>query len=220
MTVGQQIAAWAVAIGGFWLLTSWVVGLGQVVNSGMEPTLRAGDQYLAWLYRSGRPVRRGDVVTYRPEGSLRVGRVIAVAGDQVQVDQGRVTLNGEPLHRVRAGTLKAGWGDDCGGEDLRTMWEFLPGVGDDPAVRYQVVDHETAEDALSLDPTEVPEGSLLILPDRRHTLKEDLSTVPADTLSGRVVRTLHRHDECSGQTWFDRFWADPGPRVHEAIDDD
>jgi signal peptidase I len=79
-----------------------------VVPSGsMRPTIREGDHLLGskFYYHFWAP-RRGDVVVFRPpDAALRLGsadarrfvkRVIAVAGDEAEVREGVVRVNGEP----------------------------------------------------------------------------------------------------------------------------
>jgi len=80
-----------------------------VVPSGsMRPTIVEGDHLLGskFHYRVWHP-RRGEVVVFRPPEAARdlggagavryVKRVIAVAGDEVEVAGGRVLVNGRPL---------------------------------------------------------------------------------------------------------------------------
>ena len=80
-----------------------------VVPSGsMKPTIREGDHLLGSKFHSRFwAPRRGDVVVFRPpEAAQRLGsadarrfvkRVIAVAGDEVEIREGVVRVNGEPL---------------------------------------------------------------------------------------------------------------------------
>jgi signal peptidase I len=80
-----------------------------VVPSGsMRPTIVEGDHLLGskFHYRVFEP-HRGDVVVFRPPLSAKnlgqsdapryVKRVIAVAGDEIQVVDGRVRVNGDPI---------------------------------------------------------------------------------------------------------------------------
>jgi signal peptidase I len=80
-----------------------------VVPSGsMKPTIREGDHLLGtkFHYRFWAP-RRGDVVVFRPPEAVRqlgyanvpryVKRVIAVAGDEVEIEDGVVRVNGQAL---------------------------------------------------------------------------------------------------------------------------
>ena len=80
-----------------------------VVPSGsMKPTIREGDHLLGakFHYHLWEP-RRGEVVVFRPPDEARrlgridasryVKRVIAIAGDEVEVREGAVFVNGEPL---------------------------------------------------------------------------------------------------------------------------
>ncbi len=80
-----------------------------VVPSGsMKPTIVEGDHLLGakFHYRVWHP-SRGDVVVFRPPPSAQhlgrseaqrfVKRVIAVSGDEIQIVDGRVRVNGEPI---------------------------------------------------------------------------------------------------------------------------
>ena len=86
-----------------------VVGLGAsalalepftVESSSMSPTLDAGDQVVAEKLVSGwLSLDRGDVVVLRPPASpaLMVKRVVALPGDQVGLEDGRLVVNGRPV---------------------------------------------------------------------------------------------------------------------------
>lgn len=103
-----------------WLRTAFLVVVGSlalravvveafVVPSGsMRPTIVEGDHLLGskFPYRFREP-RRGEVVVFRPPAAARepgqedapryVKRIIAVAGDVVAVEDGRVRVNGRTL---------------------------------------------------------------------------------------------------------------------------
>ena len=68
-----------------------------VPSSSMAPTLLPGDHLVVVRYLLGEP-RRGDVVVFDDgTGTMFVKRVIGLSGDSVQVDGGRVLVNGAPL---------------------------------------------------------------------------------------------------------------------------
>jgi signal peptidase I len=73
----------------------------KVSSQAMAPALLPGDHVVVNLaaYHTDRP-RRGDVVVFRfpdDQGPLLIDRVIAVPGDQVQIRDQRVSVNGEAL---------------------------------------------------------------------------------------------------------------------------
>ncbi len=94
-----QALALAVIISVF--LNLFVVQVTEVRGRSMEPTLRANDRVLVSKvdYRLGTP-RLGDIIVFDPpvDSSIPyVKRVIAVAGDVVEIRDGQVYVNGKPL---------------------------------------------------------------------------------------------------------------------------
>jgi len=71
----------------------FVFGVALVRDDGMDPEYKSGRPVL--FLRAGAEVRRGDVVCLRlPDGSAGVRRVIALAGDSVEISDGKVYVNG------------------------------------------------------------------------------------------------------------------------------
>jgi len=73
-----------------------------VLSDSMAPTLFVGTHYLVnkLVYRV-RPPRRGEIIVFRDPTDERIGtikRVIAVPGDQVEMKDKKVILNGAPLN--------------------------------------------------------------------------------------------------------------------------
>ncbi len=62
-----------------------------IPSGGMEPTLLRGDYIVAG--RAGAP-RRGDVVIFESAGNAMVKRIVAVAGDEVEIRAKRISVNG------------------------------------------------------------------------------------------------------------------------------
>jgi signal peptidase I len=79
-------------------LVTGVLRLVSVTSTSMVPTLCPGARALAWTPGAGRLADRGDVVTVRDPDSRRVlvKRVVAVAGDIVEVYDGRLLVNRLP----------------------------------------------------------------------------------------------------------------------------
>ena len=72
----------------------------QIPSESMEPTIDPGDRILVnrLAYRYG-DIKRGDVIVFKapnePDTDF-VKRVVALAGDTVEVKRGQVIVNGEP----------------------------------------------------------------------------------------------------------------------------
>ena len=143
----------------------------------MKPTLLIGD-YATVSYGVAAGLARGDVIVFRSGEQASVGRVIGMAGDQVQMRDGKVVLNGveipqaevEPLveinapqgpgqHLPRCGNAPVGAGGHCVTNRLRettatgisyTVLDLMPGTAMD----------DTSE-------VTVPEGRLFVLGDNR-----------------------------------------------------
>lgn len=156
-----------------------------VPSGSMEPTVLVGDRVLVnkaafgwrlpftdvWLGSIELP-KRGDVVILEPPGPgpVLLKRVVAHAGDRVEVRAGRIILNGQPVvtdlegeqlveHLGKAHRLSLAWG---GGPDF--------------------------------GPATVPEGMLLVLGDNRGNSRDGRSFgfVPIETLRGRVLGAYAR----------------------------
>ena len=76
-----------------WTLFSAAFGIDPVGGEGMYPRLRDGD--LAVYYRLESERNIGDVVAYMADGQLRYGRIVAMSGDTVDMDEdGQLLVNG------------------------------------------------------------------------------------------------------------------------------
>lgn len=85
-----------------------------VKGESMLPGLRSGDLLLVdrLAYRMAAP-QRGDVVVARDRADLIVKRVVGLPGDEVELDRGRLYVNGRPLaeaYPVQPGALSLGKG--------------------------------------------------------------------------------------------------------------
>lgn len=82
------------------LIQQFVVKPFYIPSPSMEPTLLTGDRVLVnrFEYRFREP-ERGDIVVFNPPispGEDYIKRVVALAGDTVEVRDGRLYVNGEP----------------------------------------------------------------------------------------------------------------------------
>jgi signal peptidase I len=88
---------------------SSLIGIYAIPTGSMQPTLQIGDRILVTRYLS-QPAERGDVVVFRSPGAdeLMVKRIVAVGGDFVDAQNGRLVIGGhtvpEPYLRARAVT--------------------------------------------------------------------------------------------------------------------
>ncbi|MCL2806716.1 MAG: signal peptidase I [Coriobacteriia bacterium] len=87
--LGAKIAA--IALIGVALFT-FVYGLHYNLDAGMEPAVRDGD--LVVFYRWGTDYRAGDLAVVTYEGQAQVRRVVAVAGDTVDISERGLIING------------------------------------------------------------------------------------------------------------------------------
>jgi signal peptidase I len=162
-----------------------------IVPSGsMEPTLVPGDRVLVdkmsfgirlpfseIVLIEGQSPQAGDVVIFdSPEDGIRlIKRVVALAGDRVEIHDGRLTINGQslsnhgaPEERFAAGpaqiSLAYGGGRDFG-------------------------------------PTLVPDGHLMVLGDSRGNSRDSryFGFVDVDDLYARATRVFYRSDD--GFVW-------------------
>lgn len=163
----------------------------QVPSGSMEPTLFPGDRVAVdmsayglrvpytdiQLLRRGRP-QRGDVVVFKSpaDGTRLIKRVAAVAGDTVELRDGRLAINGEPLSSGRAPDVEV-FGQ------RRVRLGLDQGGGPDIA------------------PTTIPAGSLLVLGDHRGDSADGryFGLVDADSVYARAVAVYWRSGE--GLAW-------------------
>lgn len=68
-----------------------------IPSGSMAPTLGAGDHVLAekLAYRISEP-RREDLAVFEADGTLNVKRIVGIAGDEVEIRDGVLHVNGEP----------------------------------------------------------------------------------------------------------------------------
>ena len=115
----------------------------RVAGESMAPTYRSSDLLLTRpAGRAGVRARRGDVVVFRHGGLRMIKRVVGLPGDLVELEAGRLFVNGESVDgrpRVR-GAFTQTWrvpgsayfvgGDDAGVSDDSRVW-------DEPFVRVE-----------------------------------------------------------------------------------
>lgn len=103
---------WVAILALVFLVRSSLVNHYYVPSGSMEPTLLPGDRVLVnmttygislpftqWDLIPGSPPSRGEVVVFPSpqDGTRLIKRVVAVGGDTVQVQSGRLTINGKSM---------------------------------------------------------------------------------------------------------------------------
>jgi signal peptidase I len=184
LVAGVILSAGAAAVG--WLTVGDAAGCAadapalfshvyRISSATMAPTIEPGD----WLwaerrYYCARDPERGELVVLAlasHPGSVFVKRVIGLPGDRVQLKQGQIYLNGEP---VRRDWIESAIAEGESGEATRRalFMETLPNE-----TRYAV---EIADPEAPIENTEeiaVPAGQYFVLGDNRdHSL--DSRTAP------------------------------------------
>ena len=91
---------WAVAVA--LAIRTFIMAPFKIPSGSMRPTLIEGDRILVnkFIYHFRMP-QRGDIVVFRyPEDPKRpfIKRLAAVGGDTVEIQDGKVMVNGEPLN--------------------------------------------------------------------------------------------------------------------------
>ena len=118
----------------------------RVAGDSMAPTYGSSDLLLTRpAGRAGVRVRRGDVVVFRRGGLRMVKRVVGLPGDLVELEAGRLFVNGDPVDgRPRVpGAFTQTWrvpgsswfmaGDNAAVSDDSRVW-------DEPFVPFQSLD--------------------------------------------------------------------------------
>jgi signal peptidase I len=183
-----------------------------IPSGSMKPTLLVGDYLFTSKYAygysrhslpfspplfGGRVLEdlpeRGDVVVFKLPSDGRtdyIKRVIGLPGDTVQMRDGRLILNGEPVPKERVGTFV-----DTGeaGRELARYVETLPN-----GRSYEVLDMTPNGPYDTTRVFEVPEGHLFVMGDNRDNSMDSrtrfVGFVPLENLVGRAEIIFYSTD--------------------------
>lgn len=155
-----------------------------VPGASMEPALQMGDYMLAHRgYYDGRKPQAGDIVLYLKPGSdvTVIQRVVGLPGDRIQVTDGVLLINGEPVGResIDQATIT--------GEDRKSAFSYFRETLPNGA-SYVVADQFGAGGVFDNTPVHaVPETHVYILGDNRDNSADSriIGSVPIKNLEAR-----------------------------------
>ncbi|MFT3997485.1 MAG: signal peptidase I [Asticcacaulis sp.] len=208
-----------------------------IPSASMEPNLYEGDYIVVrkWDYGyskhsiqfsppviSGRvfekQAKRGDIVVFKLPSNTNVDyikRVIGVPGDRVQVRNGQVIINDQPVTTIDKGPISAGITYATQGADIQE--EQLPD-GADHLTQNLEDNKPEADDTQEFT---VPEGQYFVMGDNRDNSLDSrfspadpyqpgVGFVPAENLEGKAVMVLISWNKGAKiylpWTWLDLRW--------------
>jgi signal peptidase I len=134
-------------------------------SGSMRPTLVSSDIFLVETsYFCRNDPRRGDLAAFlRPtvNSPVLIKRIVGLPGDRVQLKEGRVYINGEPVAQE---WLESGIGIDEMGREVRRA-RFLESFPDGARYSVEITDLESKLENTA--EVTVPEGSYFVLGDAR-----------------------------------------------------
>lgn len=176
------------------LVRNYLITAYKVPTGSMQPTLKSGDfifssrisfgfhlPFSTSIYDPGLP-ERGDVVVFsyekRPDISY-VKRVVALPGDKVQMDGGRLILNDQAVSYI---PVENSAGDNPNPEIFSLFDEKLESSSHRVIFRKEIEDKQ-------FGPVIVPPGEVFLLGDNRDASDDSRywGTVPLSRVTGRVT---------------------------------
>ena len=146
----------------------------KAASGNMEPSLQPGDHFLADLaYFSSNDTKRGQIVVMRSPDSpdtMVIQRIVAVAGDSIQIRNKTLSVNGQPQNEPWAVF-----------RDSRTFPRYAP---NDMGKRD------------NMPPLTVPEGSVFVMGDSRDMSYDSrwFGTIPTSSLVGAPMYVYWSRD--------------------------
>jgi signal peptidase I len=253
-SIGSQLRFFLLLALGVWALRSLVVAPFSIPSGSMLPTMAIGDYLFVakWPYGYSRfsfPLQlpsfkgrvlaglpeRGDVVVFKKPGENVdwVKRVIGLPGDTIQVDDGRLVLNGRPVLRSDEGMVAI---PVSANSPCRVVSGATPNLVQAegkaqcryPAYRerlpdgrnWLVIDQVDEPRGDHFGPVRVPAGHVFLMGDNRDDSMDSrftpaeggLGMVPVDHLVGKATFAFWSTDGSASYwqpwTWFSALRAD------------
>ncbi|MEM9770398.1 MAG: signal peptidase I [Cyanobacteria bacterium P01_D01_bin.73] len=177
-----------------------------IPSESMLPTLEVNDRLIVEKlgYRFG-PPKRGDVVVFEPTDELQdrdfkdamIKRVIGLPGERVQLRDGRVLINGQPLTEAYIGDERHLTPSMVADKKARNM---MPLTFESGEQRTEVNVCGLHEDPYLKGPIVVPEKSYLVLGDNRNRSYDSRcwGVVPEERIIGQAVWRFWPLDRLGG----------------------
>ncbi len=189
LTLTLCIAALVTGLGGSSQPRAQETGSYKMSAGSMKPTVQRDEIVAVVRYTAGSGPQPGDLVMFKlpKDGSIFLKRLVGLPGDRIQMIDGALHLNGQPVKRERIGDY-TDTADDGRKTQVKRWQETLPN-----GVSYETLDFI---DNGFLDNTAVhvvPPSHYFMLGDNRdHSndsrMLSQFGTIPADNIVGRAVR--------------------------------
>lgn len=146
-----------------------------------EPTTQMGDWVMAdtRAYK-GKSAHHGDLVVFKRQGNFRFYRIVGLPGDQLQITNGMITINGKPAGIKLLGERVV--------EDNERVMEYLETLpnGHQQHIYRSMDKYDPAISSLQLT---VPAGSYYVMGDSRDNAMDSRyeGPVASDSLVGKVL---------------------------------
>ena len=226
-------------VGGFLLIVIGLLAASRALwepywipSSSMKPTLLVGDYIVA--VRMVREARRGDVIVFRHPVTEQdfIARLIGLPGDRIQMDVGRLVINGEPVPQEPAGQFVETYERQGPLGNLPLCTGLAVGIGADCVKDRYLETLPNGETHFVLDITErrsdqtsvftVPPGQYFFMGDNRDNSTDSrvapgaggVGFVPYENLIGRADRVMF---SSAGRSLL-FFWTWRGDRFFEKIE--
>jgi signal peptidase I len=209
-----------------------------IPSSSMEPTLLIGDYlfvskfsygysrysfpFIDFSFIEGRiwegQPERGDIVVFRPPGDVDtdyIKRVIGLPGDRIQVKDGVLFINGEPVGHEEIGETQGANGFGIG--VVREIRETLPN-----GVSYVTYDSEPSGPGDNTRVFEVPPDHYFLMGDNRDNSQDSrypspVGSVPAENLIGRAEIIFFSVSEPPAWAFWQWPWTVRFDRLFETL---